>query len=183
MNIAEAASLVNDENLDLLFRLCIVANAGLLIFAALCIEKSFELKGYANNPDKSYYDDDLKNFIKSQRNNILKDSRITFIKGIVGVILAVIGIGLMCFIAADYSYRSAAFAFASFGVVTVTMRAGLFVISDYFAYKSFKNQISDNPVALEKVSSEKKKIFNRAFPLFAGCTVLSVYLLCQVSFS
>lgn len=181
MSIAEAASLVNTENFDLLFRLGIVANAGLLIFAALYIEKAYELKDYVNNPDKSYYDEELKKFIKAQRNFILKDSRITLIKGIVGVLLACLGIGFICFTAADYSYRSAAFSFAAFGVVTVAMRAGLIVISDYFTFKGFKKHIKDNSLALAEVSSEQKKSFNRAFPLFAGCTVLSVYLLSQVS--
>lgn len=169
--------------IDILIRLSIVANAGLLIFAALCLDKSLNFYQQADKATQNYPSQSSKSHVKSSRNCLLDRSRNFLTRGVCSLTLAVCFISLICYYAAGYSRHSAALAFAAFAVVSVTMRGGLSIISIFRRFDMAKNQAAGGFVTEQTDFAVQKKILNRAIPLFAGCAILSIYLLYQITFS
>lgn len=170
-------------NIDILIRLSIVADAGLLIFAALCLDKSLNFYQQADSVTQNHLSQRSKSRAKSSRNCLLNGSRKFLTKGVCSLTLAVCFISLLCYYAAGYSRQSAALAFAAFAVVSITMRGGLSIFSVLCRFYAAKNQAGSEFVTERAASAEQKKIINRAVPLFTGCAILSIYLLFQITFS
>jgi len=183
MNIAEFTQSITSENIDILIRLSIVADAALLIFAALCLDKSLKFYQPADSATQNYPSKSSKSREKSSRNCLLNSSRNFLTKGVCSLTLAVCFISLICYYAAGYSRQSAALAFAAFAVVAITMRGGLSIITVLCGFDVAKNQAAGGFVTERAASAEQKKVINRAVPLFAGCAILSIYLLFQITFS
>lgn len=180
---SEATPILNPAYVDIYAKIVVILVAGNIYYAMSCLDKYRELTGYANNPDKSYYDKDLVEFIKLQRENILSDAKTTLMKGITAFTVSVGIIILLCYVTSAISNSLAAYVFAAICVTALALRSGMIVLSDLVGYSSLKRYVTDSVLAAKHLKKEQMNYLSRSVPVFIASAIVAIFLISHINIS
>ena len=174
---------ISTEMISTLTRLFICFCSLVLLFALNCIERSRFLKDIKDDPDSSFFDKELAEFTKSQTKYISSEIRAEKFKGAVGIILSLLGIFILMTMVNEFSAEYAAFVFASFAVVALTVRALFLSVGCVLQTQSYKQaELEKGQKGAAKPLIElNNKYLARTVSITVAGALLSAYLLYHVN--
>lgn len=175
--------LVSDDLITIITRSFICFSSLILVFSISFFERAVQLKYIRDNPEKSFFDKDLVDFTKSQENFISSDIRLEKFKGIFGCIISLLGVYLVITLVKSVTAEYAAFVFASYAVVALTIRALFLSIRCQLQKQRFKQAgiEQDQAKAAKELIDFNNKYLSRTVSITVAGLLISGYLLYHVN--
>lgn len=180
--LAESAiPYVTDEMISYVIRVLICIHSYIFIMGVSNLQDSKQLLAMRDDPDNKIHDSDVRKLIAESYTPLTIESRRQKLKGYMSLVVAILGIVLICLFFGENNSVFVGFAFASFAFTALTIHAVILSVMWLIDISRHKDQPDESKQEYNKtMRALAQKHLAKTLPLAIAGIIVSGYLLLHV---